>query len=106
MYKIIIHDNKSCQIITDDADIFRILRSTFSYKIAGVEYSIAYKNGWNGITFLINKKGFFFSGLINKVIEFLKDHKINPEIEDLRKPVIINPEMDLSSSKRLSRKNC
>lgn len=96
MNKIIIHDNKSCQFLTDDQDLFRVLRSMLSYKTTGVEFTEAYKNGWNGITYLINKKGYFFSGLFDKVSEFLKDHKATFEVEDLREPLINNDSIDLS----------
>jgi superfamily II DNA or RNA helicase len=65
--------------------------------MTGVEYTEAYKNGnWNGITYLINKKGFFFYGLLNKVEEFLKERKQEYIIEDLRPLLIINDPIDLS----------
>jgi superfamily II DNA or RNA helicase len=97
MIKIIIHDNKTCQLITDDESIFRLIRSRLSYKLTGIEYTPAYKNGWNGITYLINKKGYFFYGLLNKVTEFLKDHHSIFELEDKRLPLIYNESIDLSN---------
>jgi superfamily II DNA or RNA helicase len=96
MDKIVIHDNKACQFVTEDTDLFRVLRSTFSYKMNGVEFTEAYKNGWNGLTYLINKKGYFFSGLLEKVKEFLNDHRSKFEVEDLRLPLEVNPSIDLS----------
>jgi superfamily II DNA or RNA helicase len=103
MHKIIIHDNKACQFVTDDADLFRVLRSTLSYKMSGVEYTAAYKNGWNGMTFLINKKGYFFYGLLFKVEEFLKERHEQFIIEDLRPKVELNTPIDLS--KKLKKMN-
>jgi len=95
--KITIYDNKSCQIITDNQDLLKGLRSVLSYRMTGVEYTEAYKNGnWNGITYLINKKGFFFYGLLNKVEEFLSERKQEYIIEDLRPLLIINDPIDLS----------
>jgi superfamily II DNA or RNA helicase len=96
MHKIIIHDNKACQFVTDDEAVFKLLRSMLSYKANGVEYTEAYKNGWNGFTYLINKKGFFFFGLLSKVKEFLLDRKLQFEIEDLRDPLQINDPIDIS----------
>jgi len=94
--KIIIHDNKTCQILLEDQQLLNLLRSTFSYKESGVEYSPAYKNGWSGITYLISKKGMFFSGLLDQVSSFLKDRKIYFELEDLRTPITVNNPIDLS----------
>jgi len=96
MHKIIIHDNKACQFVTEDADLFRVLRSKLSYKMAGVEYTEAYKGGWNGITYLIGKKGNFFYGLLSVVEEFLKERHEQYEIEDLRPPLVVNKPIDLS----------
>lgn len=97
MHKIIIRDNKACQFVTEDTDLFRVLRSNLSYKMSGVEYTAAYKNGgWNGTTYLINKKGNFFYGLLFKIKEFLDDRHESFEIEDLRKPLTINESIDLS----------
>ncbi len=96
MHKIIIHDNKACQFVTEDASLFRVLRSKLSYKMNGVEYTEAYKNGWNGVTYLIGKKGNFFYGLLSVVEEFLKDHHETYIIEDLRPPLKVNKPIDLS----------
>ena len=84
MHKIIIHNNKDCQILAEDQQLLNLLRSTFSYKESGVEYSQAYKNGWDGRTNLISKKGMFFLGLFTQVSQFLVDHKLSFETEDLR----------------------
>jgi superfamily II DNA or RNA helicase len=96
MHKITIHDNKTCQFVTDDEDLFKVLRSNLSYKANGVEYTQAYKNGWNGITYLINKKGYFFLGLLSRVIEFLDDHHALYETKDLRPIVEVKEPIDLS----------
>lgn len=98
MDKLIIHDNKACQFITDDQDLFRILRSTLSYKTVGVEYTEAYKRGWNGIVYLLNKSGYFYSGLFTKVKDILNERNAEFEISDLRKPLTINPPLDISNN--------
>lgn len=96
MNKLIIHDNKTCQFISDDEDLIRILKSKLSYKTNGVEYTQAYKNGWSGITYLINKKGYFFSGLLFKVQEFLKERHVKYDFEDLRDLLVENSSLDIS----------
>jgi hypothetical protein len=55
--KIIIHDNKYGQFITSDIKLFNKLKNLLSYKTAGVEYTAAYKNGWNGVNYLLDKEG-------------------------------------------------
>jgi superfamily II DNA or RNA helicase len=97
MSKIVIHNNKACQFVSDDELFFKKLQKHLSYKMAGVEYTAAYKNGWNGVTYLINKKGFFFIGLLNFVKEFLNDNHIVYDTEDLRSPKIINDPIDLTA---------
>jgi superfamily II DNA or RNA helicase len=67
-----------------------------SFKAEGVEWTPAYKSGWNGITYLMNKKGIFNSGLIAKVRGFLYDNAIEYIEEDRREPVQINQEIDLT----------
>ena len=48
------------------------IKKHLSYRIEGVEYTEAYKNGWNGITYLISDKGLFSLGLIENVKIFIK----------------------------------
>lgn len=97
--KLIIHNNKQCQLITDDTQLFNSIKSFLSFKVAGSEYIPSVRNGyWNGITFLMNKKGYFNSGLINKVLEFLKDKNIECQVEDNRQILIKNKSIDLSAS--------
>jgi len=74
--QIIIHNNKFCQFITSDTKLFNSLKSELSYKIAGVEYTTAYKNGWSGITYLIKDDGYFYTGLLFKVKRFLNEKEI------------------------------
>lgn len=96
MHKIITLDNKHCQFLTEDLAIFNKLKTFLSFRIAGVEYMPAYQNGWSGITYLINKKGIFNSGLLCKVKMFLTDKSIAFEEEDRRKKIIANKEIDIS----------
>jgi len=63
--------------------------------MAGVEYTEAYKGGWNGVTYLIGKKGNFFYGLLSVVEDFLKEHREKYEVEDLRPPLKISPPINL-----------
>jgi len=98
MNKIVIQSNKACQFLTNDQDLLRVLRSNLSYKMAGVEYTQAYQNGWNGRVYLLSKKGVFFFGLLDKVKEFLNDRKIQFEIIDERQPLEINESIDISNN--------
>src|SRR6267142_360803 len=96
MTKLVIQDNKYCQFITDDKQIFNSLRNFLSYKMTGVEYTEAYQNGWSGITYLMSKRGVFYSGLLPKVRQFLIDKTIIFSEEDKRSPIIVAPSLDLS----------
>jgi superfamily II DNA or RNA helicase len=96
MNKIIILNNKKCQIITDDLALLQKLKRLLSFKATGVEYTAAYKNGWNGITYLLSKTNKFDLGLLNKVKVFLQDQKINFKIDDLRSPKTINAPIEIS----------
>lgn len=96
MNKIVILNNKKCQIITDDLQLLQKLKKFLSFKAAGVEYTPAYKNGWNGITYLLSKTNKFDLGLFNKVKIFLEDQKNNFIIEDLRSIKTINKPIDIS----------
>lgn len=99
MNKLIILNNKSCKYVTEDESFLRVLRNYFSYKTLGVEYTAAYQNGgWDGRTHLISKKGAFFSGLFEKVSEFLKDHKVEFEVQDCRLPITLNTSYDVSEA--------
>ena len=93
--KIIIHDNKYCQYVSTDTKYFNKLKNTLSFKPAGIEYSAAYKNGWSGITYLLDNKGYFLSGLLNKVIEFMKNNSIQYSLIDKRKPIVKNEVIDI-----------
>ena len=96
--KIIIYDNKKCRFITEDLNLFKKIKKHLSYRIEGVEYTEAYKNGWNGITYLISDKGLFSLGLIENVKIFIKENNIEYEIEDNRLPIQINEEINISEN--------
>jgi len=94
--KIIIHDNKYGQYITSDIKAFNRLKKILSYKTAGVEYTAAFRGGWNGITYLIDKSGYFLLGLLDKVKSFLAEHNISYTITDKRKTIINGTSIDLT----------
>lgn len=96
MNKIVILNNKKCQIVLDDPLINQKLKKFLSFKVAGVEYTPAYKNGWNGITYLLSKTNKFDLGLLNKVTNFLDTSKVEFTIEDTRPLKSINPSLDIS----------
>lgn len=70
-FKIFIHDHKYGQIICHDQELFDKLRTFLSYKPTGIEYTPAYQNGWDGVTYLIDKNGYFLLGLLHKVLDFV-----------------------------------
>lgn len=95
--KIIIHDNKYGQYITTDTKNFNKLRNLLSFKTAGVEYTAAYKNGWSGINFLLDKNGYFLVGLLPRVIKFAEDSQVPfTLIDKSEKNHTINDSIDLS----------
>lgn len=96
MNKILILNNKKCQFITDNEVLFKLLYSYLSFKPPGVEYTPAYQNGWNGFTYLLTKNGKFNYGLLKKVQIFLDVKNENYTVEDKRKPITKNIELDIS----------
>lgn len=94
--KIIILNNKKCQIFLENQDHLKRLKKFLSFKAAGVEYTPAYKNGWNGVTYLLSKSNKFDLGLLNKVKIFLNEQNIDFVIEDTRPSKIINTPINIS----------
>lgn len=85
MNKITIQNNKTCHIVLPDSPegMFE-LKQFLSFKMIGVEYTQAFKHGWDGFTHLLDKKSNFPLGLLPKVQKFLNDKTIQYEIEDKR----------------------
>jgi superfamily II DNA or RNA helicase len=96
--KIIILSNKKCQFVVDDELLSRRLRSRLSYRMKGVEYTAAYANGWNGITYLLSNANKFNIGLLDNVKDFLNTNKIDFTIEDKRTPKSLSQELDISEN--------
>lgn len=94
--KIIIHDNKYAQVVLEDASLFNKLRKYLSFKTEGVEFTPAYKNGWDGVTYLVNKNGIFLLGLLNKVNTYCVNHRIKFDLVDKRNSFDTNESIDLS----------
>lgn len=95
--KLIIIDNKYCQFTTKTISIQNMVKKFLSYKVPGIEYTPAYRNGgWNGVNYLIDKKGYFYGGLYSKLESFLLENEIEFVKEDRRLPIINNTEYDLS----------
>jgi len=94
--KILIKNSKVAKLITEDKSIILKISKLLSYKKQGVEYTQAYKNGWDGIVRLLNKKNEFGIGLLDKVKKYLDENSIAYEIEDKRKKPKIEPELILN----------
>lgn len=96
MSKITILNNKNCRLETSDYDFFNKLRRHLSYKLVGVEYTQAYKNGWDGINYLLSKNGTFLAGLLKKVLKFCNENNIKYELIDKRINTPDEKEIDIS----------
>lgn len=96
MNKITIQNNKTCTVtLPENPDVVLELRRHLSFKMVGVEYTQAYKNGWDGWTCLLSKKGEFPSGLFQNVEKFLQNKDIKFEWVDKRKPIVVEPELNI-----------
>lgn len=61
------------------------LRAVLRIRVPGAWYSPAYRNRtWDGFSYYITESGYFFLGLLPKVIENLKKLEIDYEITDTR----------------------
>jgi superfamily II DNA or RNA helicase len=96
MHKLIIHSNKKAQIETEDKLLLHKINNLLSFKQEGVEFSPAYQNGWNGITYLMNKRGIFNFPLLPRVERYLQDKNIEYIIEDRRPQNKISEPLDIS----------
>lgn len=94
--KLIIRDNRYCQLVTTDLTLFNSVRAYLSFKPVGIEFTPAYQNGWDGLTFLMDKKGNFLSGLLSKVKEFLTNREFEYTVEDRRAAVAPATPIDLT----------
>src|ERR1700722_7244969 len=90
-------DNKTCHFFSDKPEIFKALRNLLSYKEVGMEYSNTFQQGyWNGINFLLDKKGNFNSGLLPKVENWLNEREETFTKIDKRSPIKSNIPIDLT----------
>lgn len=96
MITIRISDNKHCIIQNADFEILLAIKKEFSFKALGVEYTAAFRNGWNGITYLVDGKNRLGLGLLEKLKAFLSKIGQDFVIDDHRPNLIIEPEIDLS----------
>lgn len=93
--KIIVKNNKVCKIESSDEKLIKNISKLLSYKQSGVEYTQAYKNGWDGITRLLSKKNEFGIGLLGRLKEYLNINNISYSIEDKRKKLINSDPLNL-----------
>jgi len=101
MTKIIILDNKKCQIVSDDQQLLKRLRRFLSFRPIGIGFLPSVQNGyWDGITYLLSKTNKFNYGLFSKVKEWLTDSNYKYTVEDKRLPKTISIELDISEKLR------
>jgi superfamily II DNA or RNA helicase len=91
--KIIIKNNKTIKLETEDLSLIGKISKLLSYKQSGVEYTQAYKNGWDGLIRLLNKKNECGIGLLFKIKDYLTENNIEYVIEDKRKSIKLEPEL-------------
>lgn len=88
MNKIEIIDSKKAKINLDNQDDFDRFKKFLSFKIVGVEYTKAYKDGnWDGITYMINAKKEFPIGLLERTKNWLKINQIDYSLIDNRSEI-------------------
>lgn len=89
----IIRYQNYCKIVSDDDELMQQLDNELSYKILGSEFSKAYKGytndqgdfvSWDGHKRLLQPNGRFPAGLYYRVLDFLINKDIDPEIIDER----------------------
>lgn len=98
MNKLTIQNNKLCKLeLVDNPELLRSLKQLLSFKLLGVEYTQAYKMGWDGWTCLFNKNNTFPLGLLGKVQQFLSTNQVTFEVVDKRKPLTITQPMDITA---------
>jgi len=95
MNNIIILNNKKCQVVFENEDVYKKLHRFLSFKADGVEYTAAFQNGWSGFTYLLSKGGKFDLGLLTKVKNYFDEQGFVYKIEDKRPAKIINEPLDI-----------
>lgn len=99
MSKIIIKDNRYAKLEEEDLVFLGKVNKLLSFKMVGVEYSPAYRNtGWDGTTYVMNKKKEFPLGLLSTVINYYTENNREIKVEDLRKPCNVVKPLDISKN--------
>lgn len=97
MNKIEILDSKRAKVFFDDPENFEKFKSLLSFKVAGVEYTKAYKEGnWDGVTYMVNAKKEFPIGLLDRAKFYFKNNNIEYELIDRRPPIKFANPLDLT----------
>lgn len=83
------------RIITDNPELLNKLRSLYSFKVDGAQYSMRYRPGWDGMVKFIDKFGKFRTGLLPLILKSLERIDCFPEVEtDLPEESIETVEVD------------
>lgn len=98
MNKIILVNHKVGKVICDDEVFLNKLKSKLSFRLAGVEFTPAFRNGnWDGITYLINNKNEFPLGLLDRVISIFNEENLKFELVDSRAKIQYNEPINLDA---------
>ena len=96
--KLLINNNKYIAIENFNVNTITEIDKKFSYKPIGIEFSAAFRSGWNGIIHLLiqkNGKVFLPLGLLEKLKIFLSKMNQDFSVEDERPELILASEIDL-----------
>lgn len=86
MNRICILSHKIFKIELENPQDLEELKAYLSFKLAGVEYSPAFKAGWNGMTCLVNSKNQILLGLLPRVKRWLAERQLSYEENTLISP--------------------
>ena len=92
--KITVGTQKS-KISTDNPELLNTLRSLYSFRVPGYQYTPAYRRGWDGKKCYITRRGEFRAGLLPLILQQLNKIDCTPEIES---PPVDTPSEDYDFS--------
>lgn len=83
------------RIKTNSKAVFQAIRKEFSFEVDGYQYTPAYKQGiWDGRINLIDGKGYFYGGLVKRILKYCDSHNLSIKVNDLEEYLPKNISMD------------
>lgn len=98
MNRIIILNNKTCRLESEDKSLISKVKKSLSYIEEGFQFSIAHKvSGWMGhVCLMSSKRNEFSYPLLTRVKSLLKDNGAEFEILDKRNTFTVSKPLDIS----------